>query len=40
MIWSDNGSEFISNHFKEFRGSTGIKSCHTENEEKSSVVER
>ena len=33
-IWSDKGSEFISNHFKEFLGSKGIKLCHTEKEQK------
>ena len=40
MIWSAKGSEFISNHFKGFLESKGIKLCHTEKEEKSSVVER
>ena len=33
MIWSDKGSEFISNHFKEFLSrleSKGIKLCHTD----------
>ena len=40
MLWTDKGSEFISKHFKEFLNKTGIKIYHTENEEKSSVVER
>ena len=38
MLWTDKGSEFISKHFKDFLKS--IKLYHTENEEKSSVVER
>ena len=40
MLWTDKGSEFVSKHFKEFLNKTGIKMYHTENEEKSSVVER
>ena len=40
MLWSDKGSEFISKRFKDFLKSKGIKLYHTENEEKSSVVER
>ena len=40
MLWSDKGSEFISNHFKDFLNKNGIKLYHTENEEKSSIVER
>ena len=40
MLWSDKGSEFISKHFKEFLKRAGIKLYHTENEEKSSIVER
>ena len=40
MLWTDKGSEFISKHFEEFLKTKGIKLCHTENEEKSSVVER
>ena len=40
MLWTDKGSEFISKHFKEFLKREGIKLYHTENEEKSSVVER
>ena len=40
MLRTDKGSEFVSKHFKEFLNKTGIKLYHTENEEKSSVVER
>ena len=40
MLWTDKGSEFISKHFKEFLNKSRIKMYHTENEEKSSVVER
>ena len=40
MLWSDKGSEFISKHFKDFLDKNGIKLYHTENEEKSSIVER
>ena len=40
MLWTDKGSEFISKHFKEFLNKSRIKLYHTENEEKSSVVER
>ena len=40
MLWTDNGSEFINKHFKEFLKEEKIKLYHTENEEKSSVVER
>ena len=40
MLWTDKGSEFISKHFKEFLNKTGIKMYQTEDEEKSSVVER
>ena len=40
MLWTDKGSEFISKHFKEFLNKARIKMYHTENEEKSSVVER
>ena len=40
MLWTDKGSEFISKHFKECLKREGIKLYHTENEEKSSVVER
>ena len=36
MLWT----EFISKHFKEFLNKARIKLYHTENEEKSSVVER
>ena len=40
MLWTDKGSEVISKHFKDFLKREGIKLYHTENEEKSSVVER
>ena len=40
MLWTDKGSEFTSNHFKEFLKKKKIKLYHTENEEKSSIVER
>ena len=40
MLWTDKGSEFISKHFKEFLNKARIKLYHTENEEKSNVVER
>ena len=40
MLWTDKGSEFISKHYKEFLNKARIKLYHTENEEKSSVVER
>ena len=40
MLWTDKGSEFISKHFKEFLKKNKIKLYHTENEEKSSIVER
>ena len=39
-LWTDKGSEFISKHFKEFLKKNHITLYHTENEEKSSVVER
>ena len=40
MLWTDKGSEFISKYFKDFLSKKGIKLYHTENEEKSSIVER
>ena len=40
MLWTDKGSEFISKHFKDFLKKKKIKLYHTENEEKSSIVER
>ena len=40
MLWTDKGSEFVSKHFKDFLKRDGIRLYHTENEEKSSVVER
>ena len=40
MLWTGKGSEFISKHLKDFLKKEGIKLYHTENEEKSSVVER
>ena len=39
MLWTDKGSEFISKHFKDFLKKKRVKLYHTENEEKSSVVE-
>ena len=39
-LWTDKGSEFICKHFKDFLKKNNIKLYHTENEEKSSVVER
>ena len=39
-LWTDKGSEFISKHFKEFLKKNNITLYHTENEEKSNVVER
>ena len=40
MLWTDKGSEFISKHFKEFLKKNKFKLYHTENEEKSSIVEK
>ena len=39
-LWTDKGSEFISKHFKDFLKKHIIMLYHTQNEEKSSVVER
>ena len=39
-LWTDKGSEFISKHFKDFLKRNSIILYHTQNEEKSSVVER
>ena len=39
-LWTDKGSEFISKHFKDFLKKHNIILYHTQNEEKSSVVER
>ena len=39
-LWTDKGSEFISKHFKEFLKTHSIILYHTQNEEKSSIVER
>ena len=39
-LWTDKGSEFISKHFKDFLKRNNIMLYHTQNEEKSSVVER
>ena len=39
-LWTDKGSEYISKHFKEFLKRYNITLYHTQNEEKSSVVER
>ena len=40
MLWSEKGSEFISKHFIVFLKKNRIVIYHTENEEKSSIVER
>ena len=40
MLWTDKGSEFVSKHFKDFLKKNKIELYHTENEEKSSIVER
>ena len=39
-LWTDKGSEFISKHFIEFLKKNNVKLYHTENDEKSSIVER
>ena len=39
-LWTDKGSEFICKHFKDFLEKNNIMLYHTQNEEKSSVVER
>ena len=39
-MWTDKGSEFISKHFKDFLKRHSITLYHTQNEEKSGVVER
>ena len=39
-LWTDKGSEFISKHFKDFLKRHNITLYHTQNEEKSSIVER
>ena len=39
-LWTVKGSEFIRKHFKEFLKKNNVELYHTENEEKSSVVER
>ena len=39
-LWTDKGSEFISKHFKDILKKNNITLYHTENEEKSSIVER
>ena len=39
MLWTDKGSEFISKHFKDFLKSKSIHLYHTENEEKTTIVE-
>ncbi|KAK2548296.1 putative uncharacterized transposon-derived protein F54H12.3 [Acropora cervicornis] len=40
MLWTDKGSKFVSKHFKDFLKKNKITLYHTENEEKSSTVER
>ena len=39
-LWTDKGSEFISKHCKDFLKTHNITLYHTQNEEKSSIVER
>ena len=39
-LGTDKGSEFISKHFKDFLKTHNITLYHTQNEEKSSIVER
>ena len=39
-LWTDKGSEFISKRFKDFLKRHNITLYHTQNEEKSSIVER
>ena len=39
-LWTDKGSEFISKHFKEFLKKNNITLYHSQNEEKSSIIER
>ena len=39
-LWTEKGSEFISKHFKDLLRKNSITLYHTQNEEKSSVVER
>ena len=39
-LWTDKRSEFISKHFKDFLKTHNVMLYHTQNEEKSSVVER
>ena len=39
-LWTDKGSEFISKHFKDFLKRHNITLYHTQNEERSNVVER
>ena len=39
-LWTDKGSEFISKHVKDFLKRNNVMLYHTQNEEKSSVVER
>ena len=40
MLWTDKGRKFVRKHFREFLNKARVKMYHTENEEKSSVVER
>ena len=39
-LWTNKGSEFISKHFKDFLKKHSIILYHSQNEEKSSIVER
>ena len=40
MLWTDKGSEFYNKHVKDLLNKNNIKLHSTENEQKSSVVER
>ena len=40
IFWTDKGKEFYNKHLKELLEKNGVKLYSTENEEKSSVVER
>lgn len=40
LLHTDKGGEFVNSHFKSMLENYGIKMYHTENEEKSAIVER